>query len=689
VGLISHNTVDHVGIPWGSVEGPSAPYHTRGGKPGASDKTLSELTRWAFRDMERWESRNQRFQRDQETYQLQKADDLTARVKADLTILNDPKVLVKKISRLIARHPMMLEIPARHGTDGVAAQKMENWCYDVDQAINQRWMMSLKPPYRYSQSFFQTLRGWGAYRTMLRPKGAEKLADDPSGLFQHEVFDPCDVYPFASGGEIRRVTHAYSMTVGELRDDVFFSKRLREEWDEVDDNTLAKVKAVYWKDDDDSWWHAVISSIAVGKDSMWIQEPKEIGYNPWTIIVCNGSAYERTPWDDLSYLEEMGTGVLEDSGDLFKYMNRMATKLTELLSLEVNPPVTVFLRGGQKKEIAFHPGARNFLMDREHMEAHRIGPNAGDYELLWKILERRASRAGLPDAFFAEYGGESGFSATVLLAAGKDILSPFTDGVNQGDALVFRKMLELYRDFGPSKPLQTRIQPNGVGQILTAELNAQEIKEQGTFVIVTREDMAPQELASRITMGLQMVEKKAISLETFRRDYADVQNPMGENQKVLAEQVYLSEDVIKALIPLALTSTGQEWLRRVWEMTQNPVPPEGAPPGAPPGVPPGGAPPPGAMPPGAPPPAGGMPPGMGGPPPMPMLPPGMPGMPGVPPMVPGVPGAAPQQQLPPQIAMLQALLNGGAGAVGGFGGGGVPPPPPGTNLPMLPLLPVR
>lgn len=655
------------------------------GKPGASEDVLAQLMRWATLDKNRWEQRNQRFKRDQELYQLKTPAEVTARVASDILILPDPKILIKKLARLIARHPAVIEVPPAPGTSGLEAQKIENYLYLWDQAVNQRWMLGLNNPYRYDQAFYATLRGWQCMRTLLLPDAADSDDQDPAALYDHRVFDPANVYPHVSGNEVTRVTHYFQATVGELRMDPFYADAFDGQWEALDDNVLIQIHALYWKDAG-SWWHAVTGggALARGPDSLFIKEPTELGYNPWTIVLSNGSSYRWTPWDDLAYLEEIGTGALEDGASTFTYLNRMATKLNELLSLEADPPATAYLQNNQVKVLKFHHGARNFLSAKDKLELHRVGPQLGDYQLLWDILAQRAARAGLPPAFFAEYGGESGFSASVIMAAGKDILYPFTEAVNQADALIYRKVLELYRDYGPGKPLRTKLPPTPMGAVQAAEITAKEINTQGTYVEVTREDMTPQEMVARINIGLAQLRDKAISLKRFRKEYAKIKNPDAENLDVLAEQVYLSEDVIKTLIPVALQSTGQDYLRKVWELVQSPVPPE---PQLPPGMPGAAAPPgpPGAMP---------VPPGM--PPPGMPFPPGIPVGAAPPPGPPGLPGQAmppimagnllTNTPLPPELALLNQLLGGvQGGAVGGIGTGGTPPIP-GTTSP-IPFIP--
>lgn len=652
---------------------------------GDTDRTISELQKWVAHDVNRWERRNDRFKRDQELWLLTRPGDLSAEVSQDITILNDPKILVRKVSALIARHPNVIEVPAAPGIEPDIAQRIENFLYQWDQAINQRWMMGLHAPYRYDQAFHMILRGWLAERTMLYPDGVDDLDSDPSAIWDHQVFDAANIYPHMSGNRIDRVTHVYHATAGELKLDPFYEDYAREalrvgDVDEVDDRTTVQVRAIYWIDRSDdsggngpkpSWWHAVIggnvnpnTGYSRIDDSSYIKKPDELGYNPWTITIAKGAAYRQTPWDDAeSYVDEIGTGILDEGHESYKYVNRMVTKLASLLSLESNPPVSVYLINNVPKQVSMRPGSRNYLLAKEKLEAHRVGPGIADFRLLWEIHQQRLDRAGLPAPFYAEFGqGQSGFSAATLMAAGKDILFPFVEAINQADARKYRNVLEIYRDHGPSKRLPVRMPPDGMGRVLSATINASDIKKQGVYVLIDRDDMTPQELAQKVNLGLACVREKAISLSTFRREWLKVKNPDKENLQVLAELVYLNEQVTQQLVPIALADTGQEKLRQVWEMVQNPLPPNM----------PGGqmrtinpANPPGPQP----------------------QPQGIPSQ-GAPPITGGnlltnnqVQAANPMGA---EMNALLALLTGGA--VGGGGPGGFPPIP-GTTSPVQPALP--
>lgn len=580
---------------------------------------LVEVEAWARADLDCWSDRNERFERDQDLYRLAKPLDLPRNIR-DLVVLNDPRVLVDKVVRILARHPNVIDVPPYPGVDPTIAQKMENYYYMVDRAINSAWADGLNAPYRYDQAFYPVLRGWSTERTMLFPNGADQLKDNPAALFDHQVIDPANVYPFHAGGKIRRVTHAYRSTVGRMIRDPLLRDFLEPTWWDQDERSHVQVCAVYWEDFDGGWWHAIIGGLGyggglTGGGSLWIKPPTELGYNPWTILLCGGASYRDTPWDDLDYAASVGTGILDASAENQRQMNRVATRLMELLSQESNPAASIYTNTGEIKKLDLSPGGRNFFAEKDKIELHRTGPQMGDFEHLWNIFMQRARRAGLPDAFFSEYGGEQGLGTgmgqTILLAAGKDVLSVYADVLNLADARKYKKIAELYRDFGPNIPLPTQLpmgngmqaglqsvtgqfgqmmggmtqaamgQPGGqgpqfpqtpLGSVQLATLDAWEISKQGTYVEITRDDMTPQETAARINLAMAMADKKFISLETARKEYVKLKNPAAENLKVLNEAVYLDPGVIQMLIPLTLSETGNTFLLQLWMAMQNPMP---------------------------------------------------------------------------------------------------------------------
>jgi hypothetical protein len=617
------------------------------------EEAIADIDRWITRDYNRWSLRNTRFQRDQEMYMLVKPGEWNnwVRRESDVLILPDPRTLVKKVARIMARHPNNIEITPSQPELRSTAQRMENFLYGLDQQINHHWMSGLNNPYRYDQSFYITLRGWLTERTLLRPDYQSRDSMDASRFFSHQIFDPANVYPFAASGETRRVNHFYRTTVEELLDDPLAYDNDNEFLKDAEPTAMVTIKACYWKAADGGWYHACLAN------NDWLKKPTEIGYNPWTIVLANGVPYRATDWDDLGYQDQIGVGILDDSVDNQNNLNRIASKLNALLSLEANPPVTAFTTTGKPQKIDFFPGSRMFLTQKDRVEVHRIGPQQGDYQLLWEILRDRAAKSGFPDVFWGQ-NIQEGLATTIALSSGKDVLWPFSEALNQADQEKYMKIFEMYRDFGPAEPLQARVlSPLGIGQI--SEITAADIAQQGTLVEVDREDMTPQELMAKLNLGMALVKGQALPMRDFRgKGWLGLKNPDAANLQVLSEQVYMSPDVIKALIPVALSDTGNQMLGAIWSMVQSGMPAPGSPaspngqPGGMSGAPGGGPGQPGGASPNSP--SAGL--------PTQALTPGMAGNPAA------TQNVGPEGQMVNPIAQM---LTGGA--VGGAGGGGMPP----------------
>jgi len=647
------------------------------------DIDIAELQGWVRQDMDRWDQRNQRFWKEQDLYKLTTPTSIPVRNRNNVVTLNDPKALVNKVVRILARHHNIIDVDPAPGVDPNISQKIENTLYMIDRAINQRWVMALHNPYRWDQAFSATLRGWICERTMVDPTGTARLRDDPSALWNHQVVDPACVYPYVAGGDVRRVTHSYQTTVGDLCHDPLLTPFIDPDWHEQDYRSLCHVTAVYWQAADGGWYHAILGGVGpgsglAGNGGLWIKQPMELGYNPWTIVLCGGAFYRETPWDDTEFIEDVGTGILDAICQNQSYMDRMVTRLNELLAQESNPALTVYTNSGRSKPVDMSAGARNWFAADDKVEVHRIGPKLDDFEMLFKIFSERQARGGISDAFFADnlMQGQNGLAAATALAAARDVLFPFAEGVNTADALKYRKFLELYRDFGPGMALPSKLtQGNGMAQglgqfsqmiaqqmggqqpgqspfapAMAAGLDVWELMQQGCYVNITREDMTPQEIAARINLATLMVDKNIISRETARKDYVKLRNPSAENVRIISEMVYQDPRLIQLLIPLTLSDTGQNQLRMMYEFMQNMVPPgmgsgqPGQPPAPNPNEPPSGM--------------------DHGQLPTQVTPPAMMGDPLTNVRV---------GQMDPMQAMMQLMTQGNA--VGGMGQGGIPPTP--------------
>lgn len=569
---------------------------------GPGPDQIAECQSWSRADMDRWSLRNDRFQRDQDLYELAPPSQMP-RNAANLIILNDPKTTVNKMTRIIASSPAILDVPVKPGADPVVAQKIENWCYDYMRARNHHWATGLQNPYPYDQAFFAVLRGWITERTMILPEMGGQASYDPCKMFRHDVVDPALVYPYRAGGAIRRVTHSYSTTVGDIVADPVLRPFLQSGWYTQDFRSLAHVTALYWEAADGGWYHAIIGGVGpgsalAGNEGLWIKPPTELGYNPWTIVLTGGASYRETPWDDQNFTPEVGAGILHESAETQKYLNRAATRFSELVAQQSNPATIAYTATGVPKAIDLTAGGRNNMQREDRVELPRIGPSVPDFQMYWDIIRDSARRSRLPDILYGEFpqGQNSGQAAQAILAASRDVFWPYTNGINTADAAIFCKHLELYRDFGPSDPLSTRLPVgNGMaegirglmgqlsgqmtgrpmsplGQVTLATLDVWDLNQQGCYVDVTREDVTPVEKVAQVNMALSMVQQEVISRYTARKDYVKLRNPQEENSRIIGEKAYLDPRLIQALLPAILSDMGEPYLSQLYTMLQTGMP---------------------------------------------------------------------------------------------------------------------
>jgi len=623
-----------------------------------------EIRGWAQEDKNRWELRNNRFMEDQQKFELEPPGDLVVRNQKDLFITSYPKTIAKKIARLVARHPGIIELDPAPEVEPELTQRIENLLYKVRDGHHLQHATELNLDYEYQRALLLLLRGWSVERVTLNPDfELSDLRTDPHKLWDHVLFDAANVYPYAPGGRLVRVTHTYMTTYGVLKYDPFYREGLEKTYQgsgEPEDADRVELTAVYWwEPEDKEWWHSVL----VGEE--YAKKPAVLGYNPWVIVIADGAPYRETPWDDYNNMahQRVGASIYDETRDVLKQIDRIVTRFNEMLSGESNPAVSFFTDDkGLIKTIEYGPGARNFFAQRDKVEVHRTGPNPTDFQIMWNIVMDQFSKATLPDAFWGGGDEQSALQHAGLMSAGRDVLYPWVTALNNSDMIVMRKKLELYRDFGPADPFPVIQSQSTWQKAKTHYVGYMDIIQQGVQVRVVRDDMTPQDQSLKVSMGLAAVNAKAISMKRFRGDsvagkFFGIKDPQGEDVDILSEQVYQSPEVVKGLVGEALLATGRPMLLEAWNQLgpQN-QPQEGSGPPAGPG-------------------------GQGGLPPAAAIPGQGPSQtgPAVPPVAANPALAQPNTPDENQIRMLQALLAGPA--LGGPGTGGVPPPPERLLLP--------
>lgn len=623
-----------------------------------SNPSLSLVQKKAQSDVKFWRHRNERMREHQEMVQQSMPQ---VGEGEDAIVLNDNLGIIQKISGMLAKQTPMKEVRPRRPDLGDSAEALSFALDLMDEKQEDASAEALRNPIQYEEIQTELLRGWLATRVSFDSEMANSFAGDPYDYYPYkdEIYDPATVYPNAATTKYTRVTHEYAVTLGELRDNTEFDPKALRGFDSVDDDKSITVTGVY--EFNDRWdYHAVYSKDL--RDGVWLKKPTPMGYMPWVITLAGGMFYRWTPWqkDESTWTRDMGVGILHTIALNSKYLNRYYSMAATMIGDSANAFTAIYSKnpeddapaGGFKRGSSqrFDPDARLEQLTKEK-DLRAILP-------FIQALEDRKDRYSLPKIAYATGDStiSSGYMASLYQYAATDIVFPYIRSWELHRRMVYRKKLEIFRDFAPlDKPLMVVAPPDPQNQTYRwMEFWPEDIAEQGTTVYVTLDPLTIQDKINLGQLSVMLVDKNIISRETARgMEFLRIKNPKLEDARIISEMAKMDPEVIKQMIPIMLGRTGQQLLSSVWLMAQqeeqqkqnmNAAQPVGGPPGG--GPPPGG-------------------PGGATPPRPPMLngavaPPAAQGMMPHPPM----PGPRPP-------------------AVGGVGGGGMPPPSPGTNQRLM------
>ncbi|MCC6629678.1 MAG: hypothetical protein IT340_20050 [Chloroflexi bacterium] len=613
--------------------------HRRKRKTAPRKPDLTTIKRRADDAVNYWALRDARMDQDYAIYRLSK-ESYTG--PGELVLRALPYIFVEKAAALIGKQkPDLSVVPPRNDLRE-EAQALKDYLLHWWVTQGDQWSDTLQNALRRDLAHFLALRGWAAVRITCDPT-AECCGPEEQPVRLLPV-DPRQVYPEVGTRGLRSVTWRYLTTVGALLDEWPEAAKL---YGETSGRTLTQtvqVTAYY-----DDWYHAVWCDAGDLKDVT----AHEYGFVPWVIGVGMGSPIRATSNDTTAWVAEVGVPVFHGLRDTYRQLNRTLSQLATEVAKAANPPLLYYFdpaNPDQPKSFSYAPGTINFLAyQREQVEVMKTTPGPGETRALLESLQQDVDMV-LSPALFGAGAAPSGYAQTLMAEAAEDTLWPLVEAMARMLRVSSRHCLELVRDHydGEVGYLVRDADGEWVGGVtITPDL----VEQVGTEVMVNFKSISPRDQVMLGNLAIALTDKKLLSMETARSEYLNVENPGRENDRVLAELMYLKQEVVDMLTEYRVAKDMPE----LYPLYQEAMAKKGAPPssGPPPGLP---------MPPGA---------GPGGPPP------------GLPPTV--LPPIAQAAALDPAALLNQSL----GSAAGGLGipapqglpgiGGQLPPP-----MPVLP-----
>ena len=516
--------------------------------------------RWSKLDVDTWERRRSRFQDEQDTLWLK--DPYVPKRGEELVVPNDPAIITDKASRVLARMEARIEVPPRDPSNTERAQKIENMARQMLEQWKRQWRKGIHAPLEYEQAKYIIQRGWVCSRIVLN---SDEDAQDP---IKYSLWDAANVYPHEVGGEIWRVTHRYKARVSELLDDEALPEA-EEAYSLINDRgTHVYVYSVYaWKGG--KWYHMVWAGgpNPGSKNGDWLKKPTEIGYLPWVINIAVGTPWRATEWDDTEYIKHIGESFFTPMMGMYKQQQKMMTMMATIIATMANPPTALFMDDGGRidaSEVKMKPGSR-MVFPKGKIEQYRVGAGLNDIVSYWQMLQDRQNKASFSSAAFGDQVGiESGYMAETLKSGNADVMFPFVECLRAHYSELLERSFDILAQHwtGTAEVFvrQSVQRPAGWEKV-----TAQDIIEERPFINVSFESQSLQERIQLGNLAAMLSREHIISPETARgKGFVNLDDLFLEEQRVQASLIKMDPDMIKAMIPMALTFTGMNLEKQLY-----------------------------------------------------------------------------------------------------------------------------
>lgn len=487
-----------------------------------------------------WNIRNQNIWRWRRLYSLRKPPRNKLRPGQIYEVSNDAKVIVRKTAAMIANHAPSIDIPARNDDLRAAAQRAEEYLRFY------REQESLK--------FGEGPNGDRAFTEALKLVRDGMLVDitvfddsDPSFPFTSSLPDVTHVFPTYAGDIRIRTTYTYDTTVAELR-------MLMDQFGEVLNDVTDKFEN---KPDDDrvKITKCFTGNRAQGFEMGVMAEDTvlflgEFGYDPVTITYVIGDTdtapeetletgeRQRPTLSGIKANEGIGLGLLDQIEEPLKAKNRDLSMLTEMLARESNPPKVLFTNDeGKADQIDLDAGASMVFWAEDKFQLVNTNPDFNKFNAKLQLSQQQIERGTYGGGLYGEAQGSSGQQDYLLMGNVRDNIAPYVRGHERHLRAKYKKVLELFMEFGYQDLPYTAPGQEGEGIRLAGKMfSLADIKTLGKVqVVVQYPEITPQNETARANTASMLTREHIIDLLTARK--MGVPSPYNDNPEAIAERV--------------------------------------------------------------------------------------------------------------------------------------------------------
>ena len=548
-------------------------------QPARPRPTTAVLLERKRRIQDFWYQRNLRMVDDEKMYKMLKpAENVVGQESigaSEVLILNDPYVLVEKISNMVAAQEATVEtVLADPGMKDAGQKVTDFWYYWRDES-NERWTQNLNNDLTRDEVYYLALRGWLSGRLMLDPA-------DEEYPYRYDLIDPITVFPQRGPKGIRWLFHIYKDSKVNVLNDLGWDddlvQRIEITLEGRSDADDVEVAAYY-----DDTYHVIF----VNDTEVW-SAAHNYGFMPWVINIAFGPPIRRVDssiaggtstnpnspsLSSDSYVKWWGVSIFAGIKDVYQKLNKLASAIMTEAMKAPNPPTVIYTNNSgqiEGKQLDTSIGATNTLVyGQEDYKVVQYGFNPSELAPLMELLQGARDRGALPSVMYGQGANYlSGFAVSLLQSGSRDVVLPIIKSHQNYLTTLYKRVLRLTAEIyqQPINMIGTDMQTGARTQLTS--ITPEEILSVGYRVKVRYQDIFPKDKERAAMMAAALVRDKVISLDTARgEEFLGLKNVNLENKKVLHDLAYFDQDTVKAAIPSALAEV-DPWLYYIYEMAQ-------------------------------------------------------------------------------------------------------------------------
>lgn len=534
-------------MPLGPVEPVYTPYLTE-----------ALCLQFATDDPQVWFKRNERIVRHRRLYELQKPRREKVKEGQVVAVTNDGKAIPKKMASMLANHVPTIEVVCRDEQNKWVAEMAENALLWYREEENDRFGQGPNGDRSFTESEYMLRDG------MIVDFTTPDM--DPEFPWYSCLADPITCSPSYRGDRLIRCTQKIRTSLGDVRGILETYAKQLEDLDQgyagKKDNSPVELTKVFAQRPTDKQWELAL--LLQGK--LLVVEP--IGYNPVTITYAAGRAYGLEAnefYNEVDRYENIGVGIFDTIEEPLREKNKTYSLLKSQLAQKENPPVALFTDNDNViDQLPIKAGAPMVFAPADKFQVIETGPDNGLMQGVLEMETTSLERGSIPRPLWGEAAGNTGNQDFMLLGSARDMVFIYTRAMERFYAAKYRKVLELFRDYGTQPVYVSVFSKMGI-TLGGKTLDPQALQALGTIQVKVRYgDITPQNENMRANTAATLTDKMILDLDSAREYGLPApynQHPELIGQRVLAD-LALRHPMITQMNALAAAMTSPNELIR-------------------------------------------------------------------------------------------------------------------------------